>query len=297
MTESLEDVLRKSVIAWRNNPSLGAPYLFSSIVSIFLAALYVAAVIFLLNPLQGISLAAFGQPAINWSLLALDIVLFILLLFALALIASYFQAGAIGMSWKALETGKTSLDDLTYYGNRKFFSVFLANMIIYVPVMLIAIVLTGLQFIFPGDFTSILLALAGIVLAMFPYAIVIGDMGAFKSIGYSYDFFKENKLQTTLLYAFTYYFSLFATYWLILACTAIFSFSLFFIPSPGGFASINEFFSWIIPAVPIIASAGILAFVVFILAASYVLSPLAALFWAELYLSKAKHKNHNKKND
>lgn len=293
MTESLEENLKKCFAAWRNNPTLGAPYLFSSIISIFLAILYVAAVIFLFNPLQGqgTALAAFGQPAINWSMLALDILLLIPLIFAFALNAAYFQAGAIGMSWKALETGKTSLDDLAYYGGKKFLSVFLANMVIYVPMIVIAIILALLQYVFPGDFVSILAALVGILLAMVPYAIVIGDMDAFKSIGHSYGFFKENKLQTTLLYAFTYYFSLFATYWLILACIIIFSFSLFFIPVPGEYTSIEVFFAGLISAIPVIASAGLLALIVFILAASYVLCPLATLFWAELYLSGAKYKN------
>ena len=290
MTESLEDNLKKCFATWRNNQSLGAPYLFSTVISLFLLVLFAAAVIFFLNPLQGLSLSASGMPAINWMLATLDIALFILLLFAIALIDSFFQAGAVGMSWKALETGKTSLDDLTYYGSRKFLSLFLANLVIYVPVIVIVIVLSGVQYIFPGEFVSILLLLVGILLAMVPYAIVIGDVGAFYSIGHSYDFFKENKLQTALLYIFTYYFSLFAAYWLVLACIVVFSFSLLFVPNLTEVTSITEFITGIMPSIPVFAIAGLLAFIIFILVSAYVLSPLATLFWAELYLSNAKHK-------
>lgn len=297
MTESLEDNLKKCFAAWRSNPSLSAPYLFSTVVSLFLLALFTAAVIFFLNPMQGLSLTASIMPAINWQLAALDIILFIILLFALALIGSFFQAGAVGMSWKALVTGKTSLDDLVYYGGRKFLGLFLANLVIYIPVILVGIIFALVQFIFPGDFVSILFLLVGVLLAMVPYAIVIGDMGVFKSIGHSCDFFKENKLQTVLLYVFTYYFSLFATYWLILACIVVFSSSLLFIPDLNAVTSVSDLITWIMPAIPVFALAALLAFIVFILVSACILSPLVTLFWAELYLSNTKHKKTTTKND
>jgi hypothetical protein len=191
------------------------------------------------------------------------------------------------MSHKALETGKCSLDDLTEYGRKRFLSLFLADIVIFVPLAIAAGILFVVQMIFPGEFVTILSLAAGIALSIVPYSIVLGDMGPFKGIKAGYGIFKENKFQTTLLYTFTYYFMLFSVYWVILACMVICSLALFFIPMPQG-STIPEIVSAVAPSLWIIAVAILLAAVFYVLVETMVLSPMITLFWAAYHASKTK---------
>jgi hypothetical protein len=289
MTESLEIIIRNSFGVWRKNPNLGLPYLFNTIVNITLVLAFAASVFLFFNPLRGFSLSGFNPMDIDWPMLFLDIGLFILLIIATTFSSLFFHAGSIGMSYKALETGRCSLDDLTRYGGKKFITLFLADIIILVPLAVVACGLLLLQMIFPGEFVAILSLLAGIALVMVPYAIVIGDMGPVQGIKAGYGIFKENKFQTALLYFFTNYFLLFSIYGVMLACMVICSLALFFIPMPQEFTA-PEIVSALMPSIWMIAVAVLLAAVFYILAETMVLMPLLTIFWTAYYMSKTKQR-------
>jgi hypothetical protein len=285
MTESLENIVRNSYGVWRKNPSLSLPYLFNMIVNITLVLLFAAVVFMFLNPFKGFSLSAPNPLGIDWPVLFLDIALLFLVMIATALISAFFNAGSIGMSYKALETGRCSLDDLTRYGGKKFVTLLLANIIILVPLALAMGILAVIQLLFPGDFVTILALIAGIALSMVPYAIVIGDEGPFQGIKTGYKVFKENMLQTTLLYAFTYYFMLFSIYWVILGSIVICSLALFFIPMPQA-STIPDLVAALMPSVWIIGAAILLAALFYLIIETMILMPLITLFWTAYYMSK-----------
>lgn len=289
MTESIENIIRNSWTAWRKNPILGLPYLFNTIVSIALILLFAASVFLFLNPLKDLPMTGINPQSIDWTILFLDIGLFCLLMLATALISTFFNAGAIGMSYKALETGACSLDDLTSYGGKKFLTLFLTDLLIFIPVFVVAIGLLFVQMIFPGDFVTILSLAAGIILAMVPYAVVIGDKGPVEGIKTGMSLFKENKFQTTMVYAFTYYFLFFSIYAVVLACMAICSLSLFFIPLPPEMTA-QSMLSALMPAVGIIAVAVSIAAVFYILVETMILTPLINLIWTSYYISKTKQR-------
>lgn len=168
MTESLEIIIRNSFGVWRKNPNLGLPYLFNTIVNITLILSYAVAVFLFFNPFRSFSMQGFNPLDIDWPILFLDIGLFILLVIVSSFSSLFFHAGSIGMSYKALETGRCSLDDLTRYGGKKFLTLFLADIIILVPLAVVACGLLLLQIIFPGNFVAILSLLAGVALVMVP---------------------------------------------------------------------------------------------------------------------------------
>jgi hypothetical protein len=287
MTESVENIIQTSYGVWRKNPNLGLPYLFNTIVSITLIALYAAIVFLFLNPFKGFSLTSPNPLDIDWAMLLLDMGLLFFLLIATALISAFFNAGSIGMSYKALETGNCSLDDLTRYGGKRFLTLFLTNIIIYVPLGIVTGILALIQYIFPGDFVTIFVLAAGIALSMVPYAVVIGSMGPFQGIKAGYRLFKENKFQTTLLYAFTYYFLLFSMYWVVLVAMVICALALFFIPMPREL-TIPGLVAALTPSLGTIAIAVLLAAVFYVLVETMILMPLITIFWTEYYKSKTK---------
>jgi hypothetical protein len=289
MTESLENIIRNSYCVWRKNPNLGLPHLFNTIVNIALILSYAAAVFLFFNPFMNFSLAAPNPLDIDWPILFLDIGLLLLLIIFAALTSAFFLAGSIGMSYKALETGRCSLDDLTRYGGKKFVALFLSNIIIFVPLCFAAGILFLIQFIFPGEFAAILLLLAGIALALVPYAIVIGELGPISGIKAGYGIFKENKFQTALLYFFTDYFLLFSLCGIGLYALVIFSFALFFIPMPQE-SSIPGLIFALMPSMWMIAIALLIAVIFYILAETMILMPLITMFWTAYYMSKTKNR-------
>ena len=289
MTESLENILQESYGIWRKNLNLGFPFLFNTIVNISLILLYAAAVFLFFNPFRGLSLAAPNPLDIDWPILFLDLGLLFLLIIAAEVISAFFHAGSIGMTYKALETGRCSLDDLTGYGGKRFLTLLLTNILIFVPLAIVAGILALIQYIFPGDFVTILFLVAGIVFSMVPYSVVIGDKGPIQGIKAGFGLFKENKFQTTLLYAFTYYFMIFSIYWVILVCMVICSLALFFIPMPQE-SSIPGIVAALMPSMWMIAIAVLLAAFFYILVETMVLLPLVTIFWTAYYMSKTKNR-------
>ena len=289
MNESIETIIGNSYAIWRKNPNLGLPYLFNTIVNLSLMLLFAATVIMFFNPFRGFSMSGFNPMNIDWPILFLDIGLLFLIMIATALISTFFNAGAIGMSYKALETGRCSLDDLTRYGAKKFFTLFLTDIIIMVPLAVVACGLLLLQMIFPGEFIAIFSILAGIAIVMVPYSIVIGDMGPVQGIKAGFGIFKENKFQTTLLYAFTYYFLVYSIYWVMLACMVICSLALFFMPMPQE-TSIQGIVAALMPSMWMVAIALLLAAIFYILAETMILLPLINLIWTAYYMSKTNRR-------
>jgi hypothetical protein len=288
MTESLENILHNSFVIWRKNPNLGLPYLFNTIVNLALLVLFAAAVFMFLNPFKSLSLTAPNPLDIDWAILFLDLGLLFFVFIAAELISAFFNAGAIGMSYKALETGRCSLDDLTGYGGKRFIPLFLTNILISIPLMIIAGGLFFLQMIFPGDFLTVFILAASIALSLVQYSVVIGGLGPVQGIKAGFGLFKENKFQTALLYAFTYYFLLFSVYWVILISMVIVSLSLFFIPMPAEW-TIPALAGSIMPSLGVIGIAVLLAAIFYILAETMVLLPLLTVFWTAYYVSRTKH--------
>jgi hypothetical protein len=242
-----------------------------------------------LNPFKGVSFSAPNPLDVDWLVLFLDLGLLLFLIVLTAISSAFFNAGAIGMSYKAVDTGRCSLDDLTGYGVKRFFTLFLTNILIFVPLIIIAGILALIQYIFPGEFVSILVFGAGIVLSMVPYAVVIGDLGPIRGIKAGYGLFKENMFQTTLLYAFTYYFLLFSLYWVILVCMVICSMGLFVIPMPQEL-TIQGLVASVMPSIWGIGIALLLAAIFYVLAETLVILPITTVIWTTYYLSKIKHR-------
>jgi len=172
---------------------------------------------------------------------------------------------------------------------KRFFTLFLTNLLIFIPLFIAEALLFLLQMVFPGEFTAILFFAAGIVLAFVPYAVVAGGRGPIDAIKESYALFNENRFQTTLMYVFTYYFQIFSIYGVTLACMTAFSLCLFFLPNISA-GDLAGYVSALMPSTGVIAGGLLLALLVYVLAEALIISPLIALFWTTYYMSKTGHR-------
>jgi len=116
MTDSIETIIRNSCRVWRENPSLGLPYILSRIINTAIIVAFIALAALFFNPFRNMEDGVFNPAGIDWSILLLDIALFAVVIIATALVSTYFHAGSIGMSYKAATEGRCSLNDLTDYG-------------------------------------------------------------------------------------------------------------------------------------------------------------------------------------
>ena len=221
MTESIEDLLVNGYGVWRKNLlALGLPHLLNSIVSFIVliaGALLVGAVI-LLPLMSQITGGGFDSASfislLTSSILPLLVILALVAFFLILLISSFFTAGAIGMAMKAIETGRTSIDDMMGYGKKKFLSLFFAEVLILLMMILGSLFLIpaviaflsgslniGLSLLILGLTVFILyLTVLGVVLLVVPYAIVVGDLGPTEGIEKGYNVFMGNKLSIIFLW-------------------------------------------------------------------------------------------------
>jgi len=305
----LEDILRNGFLTWRKNLNIAVPFLLSSIINLLLIVIFITIIYFFLNPFQSsFATASYGRysplSSINWLLLLLDILLVISFLIIMSIISSFFYAGAIGMSKKAIETGKTSLEDMMEFGKRKFFSLFLAQLVISIGITFLLLLLVGIPILitlkvqligrslmgFGGNLFSVLAIIVSIIFAALPFAIVISDLGAVNGLKRGYGFFMDNKLPVILLWVFIRYVTEFINYGILFIAVIVFSLGILFIPIPSNISNIlSPTLQHILMPLSIIFLITI-AIVILVswIVSIFVLSPLTTVWWSRLYINKTK---------
>jgi len=291
----LEDILRNGFLTWRKNLNIAVPFLLSSIINLLLIVIFITIIYFFLNPFQSsFATASYGRysplSSINWLLLLLDILLVISFLIIMSIISSFFYAGAIGMSKKAIETGKTTLDDMIEYGKKKFITIFLINLLIFIFVLIICLILAIIQMIFRGEFITIFVTIVDIVFAVVPFAVVIGDLGVIEGLKKGFRFFIDNKFPVVLLWIFVRYITQFIGYIPIFIAAIIFSIGILFVPIPSDISSIPSFTSpnLLIPLLLVFLLTIAVSILVSWIISVFVISPLTTIWWSKLYLDGKK---------
>ena len=278
MVEKLQDIIKKGWSIWRKNLILSVPFILSIVLIIILVIVFgIAIALLAFSGLADFS----GMNMLNAVILALATVLFIILV---SLISSFFSAGAIGMSKKAIEQKKPNLDEMTDYGKRKFMDLFLASLIIMVITLVSLILLAGvfigipLAFGFsPSDsmvsfipmivgaaISILVLIVIGLALAMVPYAVVISDLGPMEGVRKGARFFLDNRLHTFLL-------------WLIVMVISIGSSAIF---------NVIQFIFEQIPLLGIILSITIT--LISVAFSTVVLAPLSTVWYSHFYMDRVK---------
>ena len=284
MVEDLGNILSNGFDTWKKNLSICLPFVFSLVLTSLVALIIIGgALLMTIGPLLPSLMPHIAnsgvippeviqqlQPLIlqNIGIIVAAVIITIILVL---LISVFFTAGAIGMAKEATETGRTSLSDMTDYGIRKFISLLFANIIVGL------IILAGVVFLIPGvlyllptlttsqtpfDVTNmaafallflgfvimlIYMLIVSIMLALPPYAVVIGDLGAVDGVKTGFKFFMKHKVDVFLL-------------WLVVGViAAVASIILSNIPFIGQLISM---------AVSVI-----------------VIQPLSVIWWSRLYLS------------
>ena len=219
MTEDIEDILVNGYRTWRKNLILGVPHLLDLIASIIVLIISLILMIFIvvLPLLSQITRGRFDLSLITFPVLLLLIVLILVTVFLLLLITSFFSAGAIGMTRRAIETGKTTMSEMIDYGKKKFISLFFVNIIILLLTILgflffIPAVIAFLSKLINVGLSLLILSFAvwmlylttlEIILIFVPYAVVVSDLGAIEGIKKGYRIFMENKLSIIFLWFIT----------------------------------------------------------------------------------------------
>jgi hypothetical protein len=276
MNEPLTQTIKEGYRNWRNNLILGVPHLTSTFLSIILTIVVfiAAAALFGLqnNPSE---IGSFNPGALLLPSISL-FVGFLLILF----INAYFSAGAIGMSIKAIETGKTNLGDMFSYGRRNVVSVFLSLFLLAITSIVFLIVLlipAGIAYSanLLGLGTGLLICggvlyAAYLVLLMFSYsvapvAIVAKNIGGVEGIKEGISYARKNKLRLFLFWGFYFFVS------------QLFGFAFEFIIGPLNYVNM------ISPVVYGLLILGLL--IIYFLAVLFTLVPLFYVLITRMYLS------------
>ena len=124
-----------------------------------------------------------------------------------------------------------------------------------------------------------------IVFALVDYAIVLSDIGIVDGLSKGFNFFKANMFETVLLWSFTRVLESAV----LLACVVlgmlIIGASTLFMPL--GDLSAESIAKALGPSLMILVIAAGVVVIVFILALSYILSPLVTLFFSRFYMGRA----------
>lgn len=202
-----------------------------------------------------------------------ELVVLVLIYFAVAsFFQSFFVAGAIGMTQKATETGKTDLSTMVEAGKKNVVALYFAEILVGL------LSLAGIVFIVPGamktDFTQIfspekpegiLLLIGGfflwviymvilnLVLSVFTYAIVIEKLGPIDGIRAGFEFFNNHKSDVFML-------------WLVIGVIVI----------------VFSIFGELIGQIPVISF--IWSFINMFVSI-FVIPPLTILWWVRLYMT------------
>jgi len=281
MNEDIGTLIRRGFETWRGNLNLAVPFVLMIVAIMLLAVAMVFAVMYPLFTSSPELFSTAGdledpqelmellQGAGNLGLAASIILIAIL---GMALSSSFFTAGAIGMAKVATLSGKTTLKDMWSSGRGHFFSLFLAEVVMMVVVLVGVLVLT-LPFIADlmgafetnePEFGPLLLWIAlliafslliSILLAMVPYALVVDGLGPIGAIKAGIAFFRSNKMDVFLI-------------WLVVMAVSV---AIQFLAAP--FSS-SEAAS---------AAFSSLSGVVSVL----IISPLTTVWWTRLYMTRA----------
>jgi hypothetical protein len=270
--EDMGNLIGKGFDIWKHNIQLGLPFVFNLLASLVVLLPLIAVVLSVLGPVEDLEtktteeLLALVEDSIV--LLAGAIVLAVVML---TLVSSFFTAGAIGMARQALETGKSTTAAMWSAGKRHFWNMFIVSLLIE------ALTLVGAVFTLPGALlllsqyqdpdpqnlailvggimlTLIYALLLSLVLAVAPYALVVDSLGPVKALKESVAFFRYNKFDVFLL-------------WLIVLAISI------------GLQMIGGSYSSNVDSLsyqPLSALTGLINLLV--------LSPLATVWWARLYM-------------
>jgi hypothetical protein len=317
MTESIEDLIRKGFVVWRKNPDLTLPFLFNTLSSIILMVILVLCFILLF----GIPMTLDAQRLLEWGSLAVasrilelftvSVLFFVIFLILNMLICSFFYAGAIGMTRRAIESGRTTLDDMMAAGKRRFFDLLLNQLAMVLFSLFAALIFLGVSFAvfaltaavgFPQQSVIHLgvrlFTLAEMVIyilfLMAPFFVVLGELGALAGLKQSYKFFMKNKISVLLMYSFFYFFASYSIYAALCAFLVASSIGLLFAPLPWDIFSLATFSSTIVPIMMSLSITFVIAIVAAVLAmlavSIFVVQPLGTIWLTLLYLSGVKEK-------
>ncbi len=294
MTKSVEDILRDGFGVWRRNPVLILPFLLRLVVLLLglLLSLLVVLVIYALllfifvlpmiggfgGDVRGISLI------LSLTIVAFTVTAFIMVVSLMLLINAFFLGGAVGMSKRAMETGKTSLSEMIDYGRMKFISLFFATVIIFLITtlgILLLLIPAFIAFASNSMGLGLSLLLLGIIIwlaytmvldfvfAPVPYAVVIDDLGAIEGVKEGYGFFMENKLSVFFL-------------WVVIHAI------------PGGCSIILGVLTSLIGIIPILGILiNIVLWFLYMIFTATVISSLSVMWWTHIYLDKSNLESLN----
>lgn len=285
MAERIEDLLVKGYGTWKNNLVLAAPHILSAVavlILVFIAVVVAMIGIFAVAALSGPSISSIvqGGPADTTTillLLALAVVAVAVFILVILLASAFFTSGAIGMSMKALETGKTSIDDMIAHGRKKFLAVFYAS-ILEMLLSLLGLLLfipAAVAFLAGAQGPGIALLLLGLLalivylivlqlaLVLMPYAIVVKDLGAMDGLRESYGTFMKNKLATLIL-------------WFVVSAVG------------AGLSLVVGVFTSLLEIIPFFgALLSLLVNLCYAVFSMVVLTPIFMLWWTAYYMDKA----------
>ncbi len=294
--ESLENILKNGYGTWRKNLILSLPFLFSSIISLIVIGVFIFGALLAVGGLFATAAVSLGSSLADPSsliganllpLIFLIVAVAVLFIVIVSLIDAFFQAGAIGMAKEATQKGKTSLESMINYGKRTFISLFFANLLVGIIIVLGLAIILGvfigipfllgafsgygglnlglLLFVVLGAILAIIYLLATtIIFAPVQYALVVSDLGATDGVKKGYQFFKENKLYVFLM-------------WLVLLAIGV------------GIAIVSTIIRLPFSFIPLLGA--LVSAVTSILTALFsvlILAPLTAVWWTRLYMDRTK---------
>lgn len=281
MYEDIGTLIKKGFETWKRNLNLAVPFVLMIVAIMLLAVVMVAIIFYPLITASPDVLSAAGNvedpeqfvellsSMMNAGLLAAVVLLGILAMF---LSGAFFTAGAIGMAKEATDMGKTTLKAMWALGRRHFLSLFLAEVLMMIVVVVLLAVFS-LPFISnlasgfesgnpdPGQlilWIAIFIALSlilSIVLAMVPYALVVDGLGPIDAIKVGVRFFLSNKMDVFIV-------------WLVVMAVSV-AIQFLSLPFSG-----SETASAIVSAIVGVASV-------------LVISPLTTVWWTRLYMTRA----------
>jgi hypothetical protein len=280
MEETIEESLINGFLSWRNNLVMGVPYILSTVMTAILLAVSAICVAMITAAASAFSQNMDGSAAPVLVLAALCISS----LAAGALLSAlnaYLTAGAIGMSLETALKGRTTLSDMTDYAGKRWFDIFKMNMLwavlLIIPgiILLIPAVYAFYARAIPQGMALTFIATAAYVTyaagVFFMYAIastamIVDGAGVIQGIKSAYGFSSKNKIKLSLmLFAYMGTLSLASYAWAVLT-------------SPLGLLQLLS------PGVYGIAQVSML--LVFLLVASFVVTPLYTVWLTRIYLAK-----------
>ncbi|NPV61165.1 MAG: hypothetical protein HPY61_00775 [Methanotrichaceae archaeon] len=272
--EEMGELIGKGFETWRNNLNLCLPFVLNLLASILVLVPLAAMALTALGPIEDLEIQS-PEELLNRAeeSAALLAGLAILAALMLTLVSSFFTASSIGMARQALETGRSTTAVMWESGRRHLWNMFLVSVLIWALTVLGAVfMLPGAWMLYPqyqnpetqslavlvgGMMLTVIYALIlSLVLAVAPYALVIESLGPVKSLKESMAFFRYNKFDVFLL-------------WLIVLAISI---GLQMIG--GSYSASADSLSY----QPLSALTGLINLLV--------LSPLATVWWARLYMSR-----------